>query len=110
MIVDDDEDVVPSVDPEPVPVLIRGTVVAALFKWMMVSSSTNSNSSSKISYLIPWHHFHSKSLKNEKDGYDVMSRVRSYLLTNPVAFVPEQNLPLLVHAIALFDAHQVANS
>ena len=36
-----------------------------------------------------------------------MSRVRSYLLTNPVAFVPEQNLPLLVHAIALFDAHQV---
>ena len=130
MIVDDDEDVVPSVDPEPVPVLIRGTVVAALFKWMMVSSSTNSNSSSKMyaglptnstlllvkmlnfrrSYLIPWHHFHSKSLKNEKDGYDVMSRVRSYLLTNPVAFVPEQNLPLLVHAIALFDAHQVANS
>jgi hypothetical protein len=39
-----------------------------------------------------------------------MSRVRSYLLTNPVAFVPEQNLPLLVHAIALFDAHQVTNS
>jgi len=36
-----------------------------------------------------------------------MSRVRSYLLTNSVCYVPEQYLPLLIHAIALFDAHQV---
>ena len=36
-----------------------------------------------------------------------MSRIRGYLLTNAFCFVPEQNLPLLIHAIALFDAHQV---
>ena len=57
-------------------------------------------------YLIPWHHL---ACDDSISNYDVMSRVRSYLLTNPVCFVPEQNLPLLVHAIALFDAHQVSS-
>ncbi|KAJ1423020.1 hypothetical protein B484DRAFT_420758 [Ochromonadaceae sp. CCMP2298] len=94
--------------------LSRGTLAAAAFRWLLTSFGDDALAAGGLGQgglgqgiaaknLFPF--YAAVEQGGAEGGAFFLSRLRSYM-TDRLS-LPPQNLPLLAHAVALFDAHQL---